>query len=64
MKRMINENKIAYMISEELKKSDVVDILKKDKNAEKEIKKIVADVLTDFFKVMFQHNSLFKNLVK
>jgi hypothetical protein len=52
------------MISEELKKSDVVDILKKDKNAEKEIKKIVADVLTDFFKVMFQHNSLFKNLVK
>ena len=64
MKRMINENKIAYMISEELKKSDVIDILKKDKNAEKEIKKIVADVLTDFFKVMFQHNSLFKNLVK
>ena len=64
MKRMINENKIAYMISEELKKSDVVDILKKDKTAEKEIKKIVADVLTDFFKVMFQHNSLFKNLVK
>ncbi len=61
---MINEHKIAHLISEELKKTDVIDILKKDKDAEKEIRKIVADVLTDFFKVMFQHNSLFKNLVK
>lgn len=61
---MINEHKIADIISEELKKTDVIDILKKDKDAEKEIRKIVADVLTDFFKVMFQHNSLFKNLVK
>lgn len=61
---MINEHKIAHIISEEFKKTDVIDILKKDKDAEKEIRKIVADVLTDFFKVMFQHNSLFKNLVK
>ena len=60
----INEKYIAKLICEEITKSDVVDIFKKNKEIEKEIRKIVADVLTDFFKVMYQHDNIFKNLIK
>lgn len=60
----INEAKIAHIISEELKKSDIVDMFKKDKDFEKQVKKITSDVLTDLFRVLWQHNGLFKNLAK
>lgn len=60
----LNEAKIANIISEELKKSDVIDMFKKDKDFEKQVKKITSDVLTDLFRVLWQHNGLFKNLAK
>lgn len=60
----LNETKIANIISEELKKSDVIDMFKKDKDFEKQVKKITSDVLTDLFRVLWQHNGLFKNLAK
>ncbi len=60
----INEAKIAHIISEELKKSDIVDMFKKDKDFEKQVKKITSDVLTDLFRVLWQHHGLFKNLAK
>lgn len=62
--KKLNEVKIAHIISEELKKSDVIDMFKKDKDFEKQVKKITSDVLTDLFRALWQHNGLFKNLAK
>jgi hypothetical protein len=62
--KKLNEAKIAQLISEELKKSDIIDMFKKDKDFEKQVKKITSDVLTDLFRVLWQHNGLFKNLAK
>lgn len=62
--KKLNEAKIARLISEELKKSDIIDMFKKDKDFEKQVKKITSDVLTDLFRVLWQHNGLFKNLAK
>jgi predicted CoA-binding protein len=58
------QHKIAQIISEELKKSDVIDMFKKDKDFEKQVKKITSDVITDLFRVLWQHNGIFKNLAK
>jgi hypothetical protein len=62
--KKLNEAKIAHIISEELKKSDVIDMFKKDKDFEKQVKKITSDVITDLFRVLWQHNGIFKNLAK
>ena len=68
---MVNEalkNKMVERITEsvtkELSKSDVVDLVKKDKDIEKAIKKIALDVVTDFFKAIYIHDSMFKNIVR
>ena len=55
---------IISIITEEIKKSEILDTIKNDKNFEKKVKDIVANTLTDFFKALYQHNSLFKNLVR
>ena len=55
---------IISIITEERKKSEILYTIKNDKNFEKKVKDIVANTLTDFFKALYQHNSLFKNLVK
>ena len=55
---------IISIITEEIKKSEILDTIKNDKNFEKKVKDIVANTLTDLFKAVYQHNSLFKNLVK
>ena len=55
---------IISIITEEIKKSEILDTIKNDKNFEKKVKDIVANTLTDFFKALDQHNGLFKNLVK
>lgn len=62
--KILNEKKLAQLICEELKKSDIVDMFKKDKDFEKQVKKITTDVLTDLFRVLWQHHGLFKNLTK
>jgi hypothetical protein len=59
---MLNEQKIITIITEELKKSDVMDIINKDKDFEKRVKKITADVVTELFRVLWQHNNIFKAL--
>lgn len=59
---MNNKHKLISLITEELKKSDVIDIINKDKDFEKRVKKITADVVTDLFRVLWQHNSIFKGL--
>ena len=58
------EKEIARLMTEELKKSDVLDIIEKDKDFEKRVKKIINNALEEFFRVMFQHSNLFKNLVR
>lgn len=63
-KAKMNGEEIISIITEEIKKSEILDIIKNDKNFEKKVKNIVANTLTDFFKALYQHNSLFKNLVK
>ena len=58
----LTENKIISLITEELKKSDVMDIIKNDNEFEKSVKKITADVVTDLFRVLWQHSNIFKSL--
>lgn len=58
----LNEKTISKIISEELKKSDVIDIIKNDKDVEKRVKKITADVVTELFRVLWQHNNIFRSL--
>lgn len=60
MKR--KSEKIISLITEEMKKSDVMDIIKNDKDFEKRVKKITADVVTELFRVLWQHNNIFKGL--
>lgn len=57
-----NTDKIINIITEELNKSDVIDIIKNDKDFEKRVKKIASDVVTELFRVLWQHNSIFKSL--
>ena len=64
MKKIISENEIVSLICEELKKTDIIDIAKKDKDFEKRIKEIASEVVTDLFRVLWQHNSIFKNLAR
>jgi hypothetical protein len=58
----MNEKKIISLITEELKKSDIIDIIKHDKDFEKRVKQITADVVTELFRVLWQHNNIFKSL--
>ena len=58
----LTENKIISLITEELKKSDLMDIIKNDNEFEKRVKKITADVVTDLFRVLWQHSNIFKSL--
>ncbi len=59
---MKQQNKIITLITEELKKSDIMDIIKNDKEFEKRVKKITSDVVTELFRVLWQHNDIFRNL--
>lgn len=60
MKQSLLEN----IIIEELNKTDIIDIARKDKDFEKRIKEIVSDVVVELFRVLWQHSSTFKSLVK
>ncbi len=61
-KYILNESKIANLITEELKKSDVIDMIKKDKDFENRVKEIVRTLLKDMFRVLYQHNDILKAL--
>lgn len=60
----INEEKIAQLVTEEIKKSDILSMIKNDKDFEKRVKEIANDVVVDLFRVLWQHNGIFKNLAK
>lgn len=60
----IKSGKMAEIICEEIQKSDIWKSLKNDRDFEKRVKELAADVVTDLFRVLWQHNSIFKNLAK
>lgn len=60
---MANE-KVVDIIAEEVKKSDIIKAIKDDKDFEKKVRAIVADVVCDMYRVLWQHNSIFKTLGK
>ncbi len=57
----ITESKLKGIITEELKKSDIVDIVKKDKDIEKYVKEIAANVLDKLFQVLWQQKSFYQS---
>ena len=66
MKAKLNEVEqyAANLILEELDKTDLKKYIKDDKDFEKRVKQIASEVLTELFRVLWQHNSIFKNLSK
>jgi glutamine synthetase type III len=64
MNKLLQEEIIANIITEELKKSDVVDIIKKDKDVEKRVKDIVREIVKDMYRILYQHNGIFTALGK
>lgn len=60
-KLLIKESELTKIIAEELKKSDVVDIVKKDRDIEKHIKEIAAAVLDKLFQVLWQQKSFYQS---
>jgi len=61
---MTNNEKIIQIITEEVSKSDILKMVKNDKDFEKRVRQIVSDVVIDMFRVLWQHNSIFKVLGK
>jgi predicted CoA-binding protein len=59
-KVLIRESQLKQIITEEIKKSDVVDIVKKDKDIEKYIKEVAAGVLDKLFQVLWQQKSFYQ----
>mgnify|MGYP003287771872 CR=1 FL=1 len=62
MAKILKEETLVRLIQEELSKSDVIDIAKKDKNFEKRIKEICVDVVTNLFKILWQRRNFYDEL--
>ena len=60
---MANE-RIIKISAEEVKKSEILKAIKDDKDFEKKVRAIVSDVICDMYRVLWQHNSIFKTLGK
>ena len=61
---ILTEQKIVELVTEELEKTDLQKYIKNDKDFEKRVKQIASDVVTELFRVLWQHNAIFKNLSK
>lgn len=61
MTGLITEHLLKQVICEELKKSDIVDLVKKDKDIEKHIKEVAAAVLDKLFQVLWQQKSFYQS---
>lgn len=60
-----NENKIKELVTEELTKTDVISLLKKNKDIEKRIKEITTEVIVNLFKILWQHRNFYdSNITK
>lgn len=61
---ILNEEKIIRLVTEELSKSDVINLIKHDKDFEKKVKEIISEVICEMFRVLWQHNGIFKSLAR
>lgn len=62
MAKLLNEDTLVRLIKEELDKSDVIDIAKKDKDFEKRIKEICYDVVSNLFKILWQRKNFYDDI--
>lgn len=60
----LTSKRITDLVTEEIKKSEILDVIKKDRDFEKRVKEIAADVVTELFRVLWQHNSIFRGLAR
>ncbi len=60
----LNREDIVNIVAESIEKSDILDFIKKDKNFEKRVKELTSEVIVELFRVLWQHNALFKTLGK
>jgi hypothetical protein len=60
----MTNDKVYGIIAEEISKQDIIKSIKNDKDFEKKVRAIVSDVICDMYRVLWQHNSIFKTLGK
>ena len=60
----VTNNQLVEVITEEIQKSDIWKTLKNDKDFEKRVKELASEVVTELFRVLWQHNAMFKNLAR
>lgn len=58
------QNQKQTKLFEDFDKDDLIHYLKKDKDVEKRIKEIVADVVTDLFRILWQRKSSYESELK
>ena len=59
-KILIKESELVNIIKEELTKKDVVDMIKNNKDIDKQIKQVVAEVMTNLFQLLWQQKDYFR----
>lgn len=60
----IDEKKITHFVCETIEKDELWKELKKNKDFEKRVKELSSEVVIELFRILFQHQGIFKNLVK
>lgn len=62
---MVSDKIIKKLVSEELSKPEVINLVKKDKDIEKRIKEIATEVIVNLFKILWQHRNFYEtNITK
>lgn len=60
----VSNMELTEVITEEIQKSDIWKTLKNDRDFEKRVKELASEVVTELFRVLWQHNAIFKNLAR
>ena len=58
------QEQLVHIICEEIDKQDLLKFVKSDRDFEKRVRAIVSEVVMDMFRVLWQHNGIFKVLGK
>ena len=64
LESIVNESNVTDIISSHEFEKKIKDTIKNDKDFEKEVKKIIADALSETFKTLWQRNQFWKDMVK
>lgn len=60
---LLEDKNIQNLIFEEITKSDILNIIKKDKDFEKKVKEITAEVIVNLFKILWQHRNFYDTTI-